>query len=137
MIHRGDKLNYEGQFANYIPGLLQRAPIEDIYETVPAIEAEMIDPVRARERLERGGIPEEQWPSLLEQSGDRNDTRAYILVAMGDQKRVLHVLNANLITLDAMTSQNGTDIGVGPTLRQPGMQTPAISQRIGEIASAN
>jgi hypothetical protein len=137
MIFRGDKPDYEGRFGDYIPGLLQRAPIEDIYETVPTIEQEMVGPIRARERLERQGIAEEEWPTLLELSGDMDDTRAYILVAMGTQKRVLHVLNANLITLDAMTSQDGTDICVGPTLRQPDMQTPAIAQRLGEIASTN
>lgn len=137
MIHRGDKPNYEEQFGRYIPGLLQRAPIEDLYVSVPEIEREMVSPTQARAHLEGQGIPEDQWPTLLELSGDGDDTRVYILIAMSSQKRVLHVLNANLITLDAMSSQVGTSIGVGPTLRHPDMQTPAIAQRMGEVASSN
>lgn len=137
MIHRGDRPSYDGQFGSYIPGLLQRAPIEELYASVPEIEREMVDPVQASAHLEGRGITEDQWPALLELSGDVDDTRAHILIAMGSQKRSLHVVNANLIALDAMSSQEGTDIGVGPTLRQSDMQTPAIAQRIGEIASSN
>jgi hypothetical protein len=137
MITRGDKSSYEGRFDNYIPGLLLRAPIEDIYASVPELEQEMVDPAQASARLEGHGISEDQWPALLELSGDVDDRRAYILIAMGSQKRSLHVLNANLITLDAMSGQIGTDMCVGPTIRQPDMQTPAIVQRIGEIASSN
>lgn len=137
MIRRGDKSNYEGRFGNYIPGLLERAPIEDMCASVPELEEEMVDPAQASARLEGHGISQDQWPALLELSGDVDDRRACILTAMGSQKRSLHVLSANLITLDAMSGQVGTDIGVGPTLRQPDMQTPAIAQRIGEIASSN
>jgi hypothetical protein len=136
-ITRGDETTYKGQFANYIPGLMQRASIEDLYETVPSLEEEMIGPDQARASLERLGLPEDLWPARLEISDDRDDTRAWIIIAMGFQKRLVHVLNANLIALDALSGQLGTDVGVGPLLRQEDMQTPAIAQRIGEIAASN
>jgi hypothetical protein len=137
MFRRGDESDYGGTFATYVPDLLERAPIEEMYATIPDIEREMVSPDEAAEELEYRGVSEGQWDALLELSGDEDDTRAYILIAKGVKKRSVHVLNANLITLDAMTSQDGIDMCIGPVLRQPEMQTPVIAKRIAEIVSSN
>jgi len=136
MLNQGSEHNYGGLFKEYIPGLLERAPIEDLFIEVQ-LEDDMLEPGQARDKLYRQGITEEDWFNLLEMSGDTDNTRAYILIALSSQKRSVNVLNANLITLDFLSSKVGTDLCVGPTLKQLEMQTPALTKKIGEIASAN